>query len=198
MEQIAVATYSPEAAGDDEVDLTLALAIGGRRRRRGRRWLGSAEFCRWKGMEGPEEESPPPVRTSPPATAAAEHQKFILVADGFGMVPHRTRFWSSAATAPAAARVPDRRGDLVVSGTGEPVRYAPPPPLPQVPPIVAATGDGPDGKTITGLLVLRYREAEVSIVCVCHGSSFSPAGFVRHAGGSDLSNPLRQITVFSS
>ncbi|CAA6667915.1 unnamed protein product [Spirodela intermedia] len=175
MEQIAVASYSPEAAGDDEVDLTLALAIGGRRRRRGRRWLGSGEFCRWKGMDGPEEESPPPVRTSPPATAtaAAEHQKDAL------LVLRR----HSAGGGPSSGSP----GDLVVSGTGEPVRYAPPPPLPQVPPI-----------TITGLLVLRYREAEVSIVCVCHGSSFSPAGFVRHAGGSDLSNPLRQITVFSS
>ncbi|KAG6687078.1 hypothetical protein I3842_11G052800 [Carya illinoinensis] len=44
-------------------------------------------------------------------------------------------------------------------------------------PSVTTTGDGPN-------------------VCVCHGSSLSPAEFVKHAGGKDVKNPLKQITVF--
>lgn len=64
-------------------------------------------------------------------------------------------------------------------------------------PYVSATGNGPNGKTITGFLY-RYTKTEVSIVCVCHGSSFTPAGFVQHAGGVDVSQPLRHITVIPS
>ncbi|XP_038985891.1 uncharacterized protein LOC120111878 [Phoenix dactylifera] len=68
--------------------------------------------------------------------------------------------------------------------------------LPRMP-YVSATGDGPNGKTVTGFLY-RYTKSEVSIVCVCHGSSFSPAEFVRHAGGTNISHPLRQIIVVPS
>ncbi|MQL95758.1 hypothetical protein Taro_028433 [Colocasia esculenta] len=72
-------------------------------------------------------------------------------------------------------------------------------PRPQLPrmPCVSATGNGPNGRTITGVLY-RYTTSEVSIVCACHGSSFSPAEFVQHAGGTDVTHPLRQITVVSS
>ncbi|KAK3017453.1 hypothetical protein RJ639_006403 [Escallonia herrerae] len=69
-------------------------------------------------------------------------------------------------------------------------------PLPQMP-CVSTTGNGPNGKTINGFLH-RYTEGEVSIVCVCHGSSFSPAEFVEHAGGIDITHPLRHITVVTS
>ncbi|KAL0436182.1 UNVERIFIED_CONTAM: Ninja-family protein AFP3 [Sesamum radiatum] len=62
---------------------------------------------------------------------------------------------------------------------------------------VSTTGNGPKGRTITGFLY-RYTRTEVSIMCVCHGSSFSPAEFVEHAGGVDVSNPLRHITVVPS
>ncbi|KAJ4846591.1 hypothetical protein Tsubulata_024714 [Turnera subulata] len=62
---------------------------------------------------------------------------------------------------------------------------------------VSTTGNGPNGKTINGFLY-RYSKAEVSIICVCHGTSFSPAEFVQHAGGTDVSNPLRHITVIPS
>ncbi|PKU77566.1 Ninja-family protein AFP3 [Dendrobium catenatum] len=62
---------------------------------------------------------------------------------------------------------------------------------------VTAKGDGPDGKTITGLLY-RYTKVEVSIMCVCHGQSFSPAEFLGHAGNSHTSRPLRQIVVVPS
>ncbi|KAL9228340.1 hypothetical protein vseg_003932 [Gypsophila vaccaria] len=65
--------------------------------------------------------------------------------------------------------------------------------LPQMP-CVSTTGNGPEGKTITGFLY-KYSKAEVSIVCVCHGTSFSPAGFVEHAGGVDVEHPLRHIRV---
>ncbi|KAL3649287.1 hypothetical protein CASFOL_005690 [Castilleja foliolosa] len=61
-------------------------------------------------------------------------------------------------------------------------------------PCVSTTGNGPNGRTIRGFLY-KYTKTEVSIVCVCHGSSFSPAGFVEHAGGVDISHPLRHITI---
>ncbi|KAL4362580.1 hypothetical protein GQ457_04G026300 [Hibiscus cannabinus] len=79
------------------------------------------------------------------------------------------------------------------------------PPKPRTPPIhflrsmpcVSTTGNGAGGKTINGFLY-RYTKSEVSIICVCHGSSFTPAGFVQHAGGNDVSHPLRHITVIPS
>lgn len=64
-------------------------------------------------------------------------------------------------------------------------------------PCVSTTGNGPNGKTITGFLY-KYSRSEVSIICVCHGSSFSPAEFVEHAGGIDISHPLKHITVVPS
>ncbi|GMI66366.1 hypothetical protein HRI_000305900 [Hibiscus trionum] len=80
------------------------------------------------------------------------------------------------------------------------------PPKPRAPPIhdvlgdmpcVSTTGNGADGKTINGFLY-RYTKSEVSIICVCHGNSFTPAEFVQHAGGNDVSHPLRHITVIPS
>ncbi|XVE78135.1 hypothetical protein DITRI_Ditri13aG0119600 [Diplodiscus trichospermus] len=82
------------------------------------------------------------------------------------------------------------------------------PPKPQTPtpdailalrnmPCVSTTGNGPNGKTINGFLY-RYTKSEVSIICVCHGKSFTPAEFVHHAGGDDVSHPLRHITVIPS
>ncbi|XP_061341098.1 ninja-family protein 3-like [Gastrolobium bilobum] len=68
--------------------------------------------------------------------------------------------------------------------------------LPQMP-YVSTKGNGPNGKTVNGFL-FRYTKSEVSIVCVCHGSTFSPAEFVQHAGGRDISHPLRHITVIPS
>ncbi|KAG4139616.1 hypothetical protein ERO13_D07G205200v2 [Gossypium hirsutum] len=64
-------------------------------------------------------------------------------------------------------------------------------------PCVSTTGNGPNGKTINGFLY-RYTKSEVSIICVCHGSSFTPAEFVQHAGGTDVSHPLRHITMIPS
>ncbi|KAL2933077.1 Ninja-family protein AFP3 [Bienertia sinuspersici] len=63
-------------------------------------------------------------------------------------------------------------------------------------PCVSTTGNGPNGKTITGFLYKYTEAAQVSIVCVCHGTSFSPAGFVEHAGGVDIEYPLRHIKVY--
>ncbi|XP_057808867.1 ninja-family protein 4-like [Salvia miltiorrhiza] len=62
-------------------------------------------------------------------------------------------------------------------------------------PCVSTTG--PDGRTITGFLY-KYTKSEVSIMCVCHGSFFTPAEFVEHAGGVDVTHPLRHITVVPS
>ncbi|RWV91050.1 hypothetical protein GW17_00046695 [Ensete ventricosum] len=65
--------------------------------------------------------------------------------------------------------------------------------LPRIP-LVSATGDAPQGRTIHGLLY-RCTKSEVRILCVCHGNSFTPAEFVRHAGGAEVSQPLKRIVV---
>ncbi|KAF3534366.1 hypothetical protein DY000_02043706 [Brassica cretica] len=64
-------------------------------------------------------------------------------------------------------------------------------------PCVTSTGNGPEGKTVKGFLH-RYTKSEISIICVCHGTSFSPAEFIIHAGGTNVSHPLRHITVVPS
>ncbi|KAJ4955933.1 hypothetical protein NE237_012716 [Protea cynaroides] len=64
-------------------------------------------------------------------------------------------------------------------------------------PCVTTTGNGPNGKTITGFLY-RYNKTEVSILCVCHGSFFTPAEFVKHAGGTEVLHPLKHIVVVPS
>lgn len=64
-------------------------------------------------------------------------------------------------------------------------------------PCVSTKGDGPNGKRLEGFLY-RYRDEEVRIVCVCHGTFFSPAEFVKHAGGGDVENPLKHIVVNSA
>ncbi|TVU46548.1 hypothetical protein EJB05_06089 [Eragrostis curvula] len=62
-------------------------------------------------------------------------------------------------------------------------------------PMVSSKVEGPNGKRIEGFLY-RYKNGEdVRIVCVCHGSFLTPAEFVKHAGGGDVSNPLRHIVV---
>jgi len=64
-------------------------------------------------------------------------------------------------------------------------------------PSVSTTGDGPDGKRVEGFLY-KYRTGQVCIVCVCHGSFLTPAEFVMHAGGKEVANPMKHITVFSN
>ncbi|CAD5180348.1 unnamed protein product [Musa acuminata subsp. malaccensis] len=62
-------------------------------------------------------------------------------------------------------------------------------------PCVSTIGDGPNGRRIEGLLYKYGKGEEVKIVCVCHGSFFSPAEFVKHAGSGDVAHPLRHIVV---
>ncbi|CAH9096620.1 unnamed protein product [Cuscuta epithymum] len=62
-------------------------------------------------------------------------------------------------------------------------------------PCVFTKGDGPNGRRVDGILYKYGKGQEVRIMCVCHGSFLSPAEFVRHAGGTDVSNPLRHIVV---
>lgn len=57
---------------------------------------------------------------------------------------------------------------------------------------------GIDGRKVTGVLYRYNNETEIIIVCICHGSSFTPAGFVRHAGGVESSHPMRQIVLVRS
>ncbi|KAK4712373.1 hypothetical protein R3W88_006886 [Solanum pinnatisectum] len=62
-------------------------------------------------------------------------------------------------------------------------------------PCVSTTGNGPNGKKIEGFLYRYQKGEEVKIMCVCHGNFLSPAEFVKHAGGGDVANPLKQIVV---
>ncbi|XP_050204901.1 uncharacterized protein LOC126654941 [Mercurialis annua] len=89
----------------------------------------------------------------------------------------------------------ESKGDMGKPPEPQPQNHAAPP-LPFMP-CVSTTGNGPNGKTVNGFLY-RYTKSEVSIICVCHGSSFSPAEFVQHAGGTDVSHPLKHITVIPS
>ncbi|KAK9278628.1 hypothetical protein L1049_028201 [Liquidambar formosana] len=79
--------------------------------------------------------------------------------------------------------------DTIMQGTGMEV-------LKKMP-SVTTRGDGPNGRTIEGFLY-NYMKGQVSIVCICHGSFLSPAEFVKHAGGGEVANPMRHITVCST
>lgn len=65
-------------------------------------------------------------------------------------------------------------------------------------PCVSTQGDGPDGKRIEGVLYRYDQSEEVRIVCVCHGMFMSPSDFVKHAGGTDVEQPLKHIVVTPS
>nr|XP_043624733.1 ninja-family protein AFP3-like [Erigeron canadensis] len=62
-------------------------------------------------------------------------------------------------------------------------------------PCVFTQGDGPGGRRIEGILYKYGKGEEVKIMCVCHGSFLTPAEFVKHAGGTDVDNPLKHIVV---
>lgn len=62
-------------------------------------------------------------------------------------------------------------------------------------PCVFTKGDGPNGRRIEGILYKYGKGEEVRIMCVCHGDFYSPAGFVKHAGGTDIAHPLKHIVV---
>ncbi|XP_055805891.1 ninja-family protein AFP3-like [Solanum dulcamara] len=62
-------------------------------------------------------------------------------------------------------------------------------------PSVSARGEGPNGKKTEGFLYAYKKGENVKIVCVCHGNFLTPAEFVKHAGGGDVDNPLRHITI---
>nr|XP_040243301.1 ninja-family protein MODD isoform X2 [Aegilops tauschii subsp. strangulata] len=60
---------------------------------------------------------------------------------------------------------------------------------------VVYTSGLPNGERIDGFLYQYSRAEEVRIVCVCHGSFLTPAEFVAHAGGSEVTHPMRHIVV---
>ncbi|KAI0527237.1 hypothetical protein KFK09_002836 [Dendrobium nobile] len=62
-------------------------------------------------------------------------------------------------------------------------------------PCVSVKGDGPNGRKIDGFLYKYRKGEEVRIVCVCHGSFLTPAEFVKHAGGGNVTHPLKHIVV---
>ncbi|OAY34796.1 uncharacterized protein LOC110627880 [Manihot esculenta] len=103
---------------------------------------------------------------------------------------------------PSRSQISTPESPKLVENKAEVVGKSPKPPTTQTSslpymPCVSTTGNGPNGKTINGFLY-RYTKTEVSIICVCHGTSFSPAEFVQHSGGTDVSHPLRHITVIPS
>ncbi|KAL6586115.1 hypothetical protein OROMI_002759 [Orobanche minor] len=51
-------------------------------------------------------------------------------------------------------------------------------------PWVSTTGQGPNGKTISGV-TYKYSPTQIRIVCACHGSHMSPDEFVRHAAAEE-------------
>ncbi|XP_014506636.2 ninja-family protein 2-like isoform X2 [Vigna radiata var. radiata] len=63
-------------------------------------------------------------------------------------------------------------------------------------PCVITAGDDTTGKRIEGLLY-KYKRGQVCIVCVCHGCFLSPTEFVMHAGGKEVTDPMKHITVSS-
>ncbi|KAG9152154.1 hypothetical protein Leryth_019710 [Lithospermum erythrorhizon] len=62
-------------------------------------------------------------------------------------------------------------------------------------PCVFTKGDGPNGRRVDGILYKYGKGEEVRIMCVCHGNFLSPAEFVTHAGGSDVTHPLKHIVI---
>ncbi|KAL5222219.1 hypothetical protein ABZP36_026932 [Zizania latifolia] len=87
------------------------------------------------------------------------------------------------------------------------------------PDVVMATGEGPRGRTVLGFAATASGPGVAAphgplqgndvvdvdvdhavanyIVCTCHGATFSPVGFLAHAGAADVSNnPLLQILAF--
>ncbi|XP_077229610.1 uncharacterized protein LOC143862446 [Tasmannia lanceolata] len=100
-------------------------------------------------------------------------------------------------TAPSSPKEPLEPVSTTKNPDSEDKKPLPCPPSLTQMPCVSTTGNGPNGKTITGFLY-RYTKTEVSIVCVCHGRSFSPEEFVKHAGGTDISHPLKHILVVPS
>ncbi|KAF0916504.1 hypothetical protein E2562_007583 [Oryza meyeriana var. granulata] len=96
-----------------------------------------------------------------------------------------------------------------------PQQPAPPAPAPQQqnlvyflccpPDVVTATGNGPDGRTAVGFLCRTIAPPAAAgdaginatmIMCTCHGTSFTPADFLLHAGSTDVSHPERKIKAY--
>ncbi|KAK9034478.1 hypothetical protein V6N11_050642 [Hibiscus sabdariffa] len=69
--------------------------------------------------------------------------------------------------------------------------------LMKIMPSVTTIGDGPGGRKIKGILY-KYTKEQVIIVCVCHAKFLSPEEFVKHAGGKDVANPMKHISVSST
>ncbi|MED6211347.1 hypothetical protein PIB30_072852 [Stylosanthes scabra] len=62
-------------------------------------------------------------------------------------------------------------------------------------PNVTTVGEGPNGQRVEGFLY-KYMNSQVCIVCVCHGNFLTPAEFVMHAGGIEVEDPMKKITVY--
>lgn len=61
---------------------------------------------------------------------------------------------------------------------------------------VSTNGGIPNGREIKGFL-LNYQTLPARIMCVCHGTCFSPAEFLKHASGREVPNPMQFIILRS-
>lgn len=62
-------------------------------------------------------------------------------------------------------------------------------------PTVSTNGVGPNAKKVQGFLYSYGQQEEVRIMCSCHGTFLSPAEFVKHGGGTDVTEPMKHISV---
>ncbi|TMX02311.1 hypothetical protein EJD97_022086 [Solanum chilense] len=62
-------------------------------------------------------------------------------------------------------------------------------------PSVTTSGGIINGKLTEGFLYKYGKRKKTSIVCICHGMFFSPPGFVEHAGGKEVDNPMEFINI---
>lgn len=132
------------------------------------------------------------LNTKPERTSSCHHTEPIQTEPSPGKKPSQSQSQSQSPSPSAATN--EAKGVNQSKPPKPPVQQTNEAMLLSQMPYVSTTGNGPNGKTITGFLY-KYSNSEVCIVCVCHGSSFSPAGFIEHAGGVDVEHPLRHITV---
>eukprot|EP00246_Nothoceros_aenigmaticus_P011444 TRINITY_DN3113_c0_g1_i1.p1 TRINITY_DN3113_c0_g1~~TRINITY_DN3113_c0_g1_i1.p1 ORF type:complete len:236 (+),score=26.88 TRINITY_DN3113_c0_g1_i1:596-1303(+) len=99
---------------------------------------------------------------------------------------------SPLALAAAASEKGNQQGGRITNGVAPGEHFGGTGNIPQLP-WVQCTGAGPNGKSICG--VLYSFQKVIKIVCKCHGNHMTPAEFVQHAGGENVSNPEKAITV---
>ncbi|PSR95766.1 Ninja-family protein like [Actinidia chinensis var. chinensis] len=126
----------------------------------------------------------------------ANHRSLEKLGTGKPVNPNHTIYFgkreNGKSVEPAETEPPTKRVEFSANRTYDPKMME----ILRLMPSVTTTGNGPNGRRIEGFLYrYRNRTRQVCIVCICHGSFLSPAEFIRHAGGGDLAEPMKHITV---